>query len=375
MASELSQSARPLRLLLAIATLGAGGAERVLTLLAEAFAAHGHRVTLLTLDAHASDLLAVAAGVQRLALDCHGPSRSWTGRVRANWTRVRAIRRAVRQERPDVIVSFITEMNVLTLLATVGRATPVLVSERVDPRQHHPGRIWNWLRWRSYRRAAGLVVQTEAVAAWLGTLALPLPAVTVIPNPVAPCARAAARAPRARPYLLGAGRLTRQKGFDLLIRALALLARAAADVELVIAGEGPEEPALRRLAQELKVADRVTFTGRVAELGALMSECFAFVLPSRYEGFPNVLLEALACGAATIAADCPSGPREILAGGRHGVLVPCEDPEALAQAVLSLRSDAKRHAQLCQGGAAAVAPFAVQAVAAQWEGLMRRTLA
>ena len=372
---ELSQSARPLRLLLAIATLGAGGAERVLTLLAEAFAARGHRVTLMTLDARASDLLSVGAGVQRLALDCHGPSHSWTARVRANWTRLRAIRRAVHGERPDVIVSFITEMNVLTLLATIGRPTPVLISERVDPRQHRLGRSWNWLRWRSYRRAAGLVVQTESVAAWLGTLGLRLPPVSVIPNPVAPCAGGTARTPRARNYLLGAGRLTRQKGFDLLIRALALLARAAADLDLVIAGEGPEETALRRLAHELGVAERVTFTGRVAELGALMSECFAFVLPSRYEGFPNVLLEALACGAATIAADCPSGPREILADGRYGLLVPREDPGALAQAVLTLRADAQRHAQLRHAGAAAVAPFAVQAVAAQWEALMRRALA
>jgi len=82
----------------------------------------------------------------------------------------------------------------------------------------------------------------------------------------------------------------------------------------------------------------VRFIGRVADLDGWMAAAFAFVLPSRYEGFPNVLLEALACGTATIATDCPSGPREILENGKYGMLVPCEDPAAIATAVVTLQT-------------------------------------
>jgi glycosyltransferase involved in cell wall biosynthesis len=96
------------------------------------------------------------------------------------------------------------------------------------------------------------------------------------------------------------------------------------------------------------------------------------VLSSRYEGFPNVLLEALACGTVAIATDCPSGPREILDGGAHGILVPCDDPAAIAQAVTTLYADPSLRARFRRMGPAAVRPFGVDAVAARWENLMQR---
>jgi GalNAc-alpha-(1->4)-GalNAc-alpha-(1->3)-diNAcBac-PP-undecaprenol alpha-1,4-N-acetyl-D-galactosaminyltransferase len=363
-----------MKILLAIATLGAGGAERVITLLADAFADRGHQVTLLTLDSTGSDFFRVSHKVVRIALGRYGPSRSWRGRLYANLARVLAIRTAVDQARPEAVVSFITEMNVLTLLACAGRRVPVLVSERVDPRIHKIGRAWNWLRWITYRRAAGVVVQTQTVAEWVAARG-GMPPICVIPNPVLPAGAPDRIAPHGtRAYLFAAGRLSHQKGFDLAIRALALLVRQGADLDLVIAGEGPEETALRRLAHESGVSERVRFIGRVADLDSWMEAAFAFVLASRYEGFPNVLLEALACGAATIATDCPSGPREILEDGRHGILVPCEDAGAIARAVTTLRTDPGLRARLRSAGPSVVDRFGVHAVATRWEALLQRIL-
>jgi glycosyltransferase involved in cell wall biosynthesis len=167
--------------------------------------------------------------------------------------------------------------------------------------------------------------------------------------------------------------LTWQKGFDVLIRAVALLERAGVDLDLVIAGGGwGEERALQELAVELGVSARVRFVGRVSDLTGWFADAFAFVLSSRYEGFPNVLLEALACGTATIATDCPSGPREILEGGRLGILVPCEDPEAIASAVVSLQKDAALRARLRERGPAVLERFGLDTVTGAWERLMQR---
>lgn len=365
-----------MKILLTITTMGAGGAERVLALLANALMSRGHQVTLMTLDSCGNDFFSVSPGVQRIALGLHRPSRTWLTRWYGNVRKIGAMRRAIERVCPDVVVSFLTEVNILAIMACAGRSTPVLISERVDPRTHRMTPLREWLRWIAYRRATGLVVQTRAVAEWISASRTGLPPVTVIPNPVLPASAPATRVQqRSRPYLLAAGRLTWQKGFDVLIRALALLVDRGVDLDLVIAGEGwGEERALQELAAELAVSERVRFLGRVADLSTWLAEAFAFVLSSRYEGFPNVLLEALAAGTATIATDCPSGPREILEPGGLGMLVPCEDPAAIAAAVTSLQRDAALRNRLRERGPAVLERFGLDAVTGAWESLFRRVV-
>lgn len=135
------------------------------------------------------------------------------------------------------------------------------------------------------------------------------------------------------PILLGAGRLTVQKDFATLIRAFARV-RAARPCRLVILGEGRQRPQLQALAQELGVADAVALPGRADNPYAWMARSSLFVLSSAWEGSPNVLAEALALGIPAVSTDCPSGPREILDGGRYGPLTPVGDPESLAEAML-----------------------------------------
>lgn len=366
-----ARAARPMRIVLAISTLGAGGAERVITLLANSLAERGHEITLVTLMPVAQDFFRSDARVVRIALGWRGPSRGRLDGLYANALRARAIRRIVRRARAEVVIAFMTDMNVVCIVACLGLPVAVFASERIDPRAHDVGRVWNWLRRLTYRRAAGLVVQTEAVAAWFQAA---YPArVTVIPNPVVATVATAAAAPpaTATPYLFAAGRLNRQKGFDVLIRAMAILAADGLLLELVIAGEGPEQGALLALATQLGLTSRVRLLGRVPELSSWMAGALGFVLASRYEGFPNVLVEALAHGTPVIATDCPSGPREILENGKYGLLVPCEDPAALAQAVLTLAADVQLQARLRELGPRAVDRFRLPAVVARWESLLQ----
>ncbi len=135
-------------------------------------------------------------------------------------------------------------------------------------------------------------------------------------------------------FVMGSGRLHRQKGFDLLVRAHAIALRAGApDHHVVVVGEGPDREVLEELATELGVADTVSFIGFVANPHAIAARADAFVLPSRWEGYPLALVEAICCGTPCIAASCIAGPDEVLQGGRFGELVATEDETALADAM------------------------------------------
>lgn len=140
----------------------------------------------------------------------------------------------------------------------------------------------------------------------------------------------------ALPFIMASGRLARQKGFDTLIRAHALaLQQGCPQHQLVIAGDGPDRPALERLAAELGVSASVTLAGFLDNPFPVLRQATLFVLSSRWEGLPLVLTEAQALGVATVAVDCVSGPRELLADGQYGTLVPPDDVGALADAIAS----------------------------------------
>ena len=362
-----------MRIALLISGLGPGGAERVISLLAGALVDRGHDVWLITLAASGSDFYVVDSRVRRLGLGLQADSEGIVEALLANAKRLRALRRAVSTIEPQVVLSFVTRMNVLAILACTGLPTRVLVSERVDPASHREQRLWAWLRALVYQRADAVVVQTESVARWFRKRLWQPAAVYVIPNPVVAAGKSA-QAPLqvAKPFMLAAGRLDHQKGFDVLIRAFALAMPDCGQLRLVIVGEGPTAQALRDLVAELHVDARVLFPGQVKELQALMQQAQGFILSSRYEGFPNVLLEALANGLPVVATDCPSSPREILRDGEYGLLVPCEDPVALAAAVRRLATDADLRSRLSALAPLAIAPYALSRVVGEWEALFQR---
>ncbi|MFP4696093.1 glycosyltransferase, partial [Thiohalospira sp.] len=134
------------------------------------------------------------------------------------------------------------------------------------------------------------------------------------------------------PVVMGVGRLARQKGFDVLLPAFASLRRQLA-VKLILVGEGAERAALQQQAEDLGIAEDVDLVGSVPDVFPWLRRASLYVLSSRYEGLPNVLIEALAAGAPVVSTDCPSGPREILEEGRLGPLVPVDDAEPLAAAM------------------------------------------
>jgi glycosyltransferase involved in cell wall biosynthesis len=228
-----------------------------------------------------------------------------------------------------------------------------------------------------YPRAQAVVVQTGEVARWAEEIGCPADRVRVVPNPVEVPADTGKRppVPQGGRRAIAVGRMDRWKGFDLLLRAFAKCRATAPERHLTVLGDGPERQALERLSAELAVADRVSFPGRVANPGDWMRASDLFVMSSLYEGFPNALLEAMACGMAVVSFDCPSGPREIIRTGIDGVLVPPRDCDALAAAMAGLMRDDAARRDLGAEALKVVDRFSLDRVVAMWDSVIAGTSA
>jgi GalNAc-alpha-(1->4)-GalNAc-alpha-(1->3)-diNAcBac-PP-undecaprenol alpha-1,4-N-acetyl-D-galactosaminyltransferase len=365
------RAAAPRSVALVLPTLGGGGAERVATSLAGAWRRAGHDVTVVTIGGKDLDVYTLDPGVRRVALDLLGDSRHLREALARGTRRVLALRRAFAERRHDVVVSFCGTTNVLTLVASTGTGLPVFVCERTDPRAEADAprrRAWTALRRALYPRAAGVVVQTEGVAAWARTFC---PRVRVIPNFVQRPSRYATPDPDGPKRLLALGRLAPEKGFDLLVEAFGRVAGAHPEWSLTIAGEGRERARLDSRIRALRLEGRILLPGRVADPLRFLATGQAFALPSRREGFPNALLEAMACGLAVVAFDCRSGPGEIVVPGRNGLLVPDGDVAALAAALDRVMGNGTLRAEIGRCARDIATTLAPDRVLVAWNALLR----
>lgn len=315
--------------------LSGGGAERMAIVLANAAASRGIRTSLLLLRAAGPLRATIDPGVEVVELDA--------ATARAS---VLPLRRWIRDERPNALMVTPSHLGWAACLAAAGLDLKgrVFIREAstlsIDLAKMHPlARLSRLLLERFVAAGASRIALCDYCADDLArTLGLRRHRIHVIPNPVIgerpPSLLSSSLRPHAkeRPVLLAAGRLVHQKGFDVLIRAFAILRREL-DARLLIAGDGPDLDALQRLAWAEGCADDIVFAGYIADLGEPMQLASAFVLPSRWEGLPGVLIESLAVGTPVVATDCPGGSREILESGRWGELVPVDDPNALAGAM------------------------------------------
>ena len=295
------------------------------------------------------------------------------------------IARMVRARRPQVVMSFGMGVNMLTWLALrgLGRDRPCWICREdsnadaeIDNLLANPvGRaLIKSLTRRVCRSADGLLAVARDLASTLERQIDAAPgAVRVIHNPidVARIERSTAEAPAGaleRPFIVAAGRLEYQKGYDLLIKAFAD-SRAARGTDLVILGQGRLEEALKRQAASLGVGDRVRFAGFQANPWAWFARARLFVLASRWEGFGNVVAEALACAVPALVTDCDFGPREQVVHGTSGWVVRSGDAGALTVAMDTLLGDPVLAARLAAGGEARAGAFDLPTIAAAYTDL------
>lgn len=339
-----------------------------MVLLADALAAQGHAVSIVTLADAATDFFKPSPDIRRIGLNQQADSTSLPQAVANNLRRARALRTCLRELCPEVLIAFGDQANVLALLASRGLPCRAIVSERNDPARHAIGRLWSGLRRLAYPWADVVVVQTAGVQDWMRRT-IPKARPVVIPNPVPP-PTVTARPGERRPTVIGVGRLFLQKGFDRLIEAFATVAPDFPEWRLKLVGDGPLRDELAALAETLGVAEKVEFTGRSPHPEAHLAEAGLFVLPSRYEGFPNALLEAMALGLPVVAFDCPSGPSAIITHGVDGLLVAADDVAALADSMARLMADRDERHRLGKSAVSVLDRFGIAAVLAEWERLI-----
>lgn len=362
-----------MKLVLVISSLSSGGAERVLVLLARGLTQRGHQVTVVTIYGEDSDFFRLPPGVNRVALGLGKDTVGLVAKLSANGRRLRALRRAIREARPDAVISLLAQTNVLALLATIGLRVPVVVSEHTDPRREPLPGAWQSLRRIAYRRAAKVVSVSADIDSYFDWIAPQRRA--VIPNPVDFEELKQQGPGREWPWphaAIAMGRLAPEKGFDLLIEAFAGLLdlERFADWGLVILGEGRLRGELESAVARAGLAGRVLLPGAIPSPGNTLKKADFFVLSSRWECLPMALIEAMACGLPVVATQCAASTAELVRPGQNGVLVPAEDVPALATAMAGLMEDpAKRHA-LGENAAASVQPFALDRIVEAWERLL-----
>jgi glycosyltransferase involved in cell wall biosynthesis len=340
-----SEPGPPVRLSVLASFSGAGGVERMLINLVHAIAGLGREVDLLSIRTDSPHLAELPAGVRRIDLG-----------VRHSRTAVGALVRHLRRERPAVLLAAKDRAGRAAVLARRRAGVPTALALRLGTNlsaaMAHKHPLQRWLRYQPIRRLypdiEHIVAVSDGVAADAARVArYPRERISVIRNPVItaslamraaePCAHpwlddSAASRP---PVIIGAGRLERQKDFPTLLRAFARL-HAERPCRLVILGDGAWRERLLRLGAELGIAADLDLPGFQANPYPYLGRASLFVLSSAWEGSPNVLTEALALGTPVVATDCPSGPREILDGGRIAPLVPVGDAAAMAAAMAAV---------------------------------------
>ncbi|OZI42989.1 glycosyltransferase family 4 protein [Bordetella genomosp. 4] len=366
-----------MKILLLVSSMHAGGAERVAATLVNAWTDRGDTVTLVpTYSSKGTCFYPVSDAVNLIWLADRVGTRS--GGPLTAWRRLRALRELIREQAPDVVVSFLTNVNVAAILATkvLGKLdTPLIVCERTNPvAELSTGRVWRIARRWLYPRADMVTVQADDT---VGPFARDVPGIKqlkVIPNPLppelldAPLVDTQAVTPRKQ--LLAMGRLAPAKRFDLLIDVFADLADEFSDWDLSIWGEGADRDDLQARIDAAGLQHRVQLRGRTDAPWDALSQGQAFVLSSAVEGFPNVLLESMALGLPCVAFDCPSGPREMTRDGQDAVLVPAGDRDKLREALRRVFSDPALRQDLGKRAAESVRNrYALPAVLAQWDAL------
>ncbi|PST83259.1 glycosyltransferase family 4 protein [Pedobacter yulinensis] len=359
-----------------INTLGGGGAERVVTRLSSSLATQGRRVLIICLNS-SQQAYPLHTGVAVHILIRERTAGNFVARIQYAWQTFYRLMAVLKREKPGCLIAFMTSANIWAGLTAGLRKIPYIVSERNAPQYgvHQLGFFSLRLCAALYRRAAALVLPSAGIGEGLKRKKVfaGLSNDIVIHNPVESRIDYAPARVYEKPFMLAVGRLTYQKGFDQLVTAYSKLGPSAPD--LLIAGQGEEEQALRHQISELGLTGRVILLGAIKQLQGYYLQAELFILSSRNEGYPNVLIEAMSCGCAVIATNCEFGPSEIIRHAENGLLVENSNPPAMASAIRRLLRDHRLRNKLGHAAARIRETNSIEQISGRWLALVNHSTA
>jgi GalNAc-alpha-(1->4)-GalNAc-alpha-(1->3)-diNAcBac-PP-undecaprenol alpha-1,4-N-acetyl-D-galactosaminyltransferase len=276
------------------------------------------------------------------------------------------LRKIIKEERPDVVLSFMTQINIATIISSLGLGIPVVVSERADPSKT-PAKVRRLLRKITYPFASGIVFQTEDAKAYFSKNIRKKSVIIYNPIYVSDENREY-KCVKRKNEIVGIGRLDQQKNFELLIRAFKLIKDKIPGFVVKIYGEGPKREELEKLILDEGLVDRVILCGQSKTLHNDIRDASLYVLSSDFEGMPNALMESLALGIPCIATDCPvGGPRILVQNGINGLLVSVGDCVKLSAAMEQVLTDIDLAHKLSINGRNSIQKFDPKVILKQWE--------
>ena len=353
-----------MRLCFMIYAMSSGGAERVLSELANHYARKGiHDVHLITLQPKGTSPfypLDPAITLHQLGLNQTGSG--GFSKVKRVLKRLFAMRRTLKDLKPQKIISFVDEMNIATLLATFGLRIPVIISERTDPRRYSIGVLGNIVRRLTYPLASRLILQGNYVKSCFPYLSKKI---SVIPNPV-PLFDEAAPSVDDSFIVMIVGRLDRYKGHYELIQAFSIVEKKFPEWSLEIYGEGPEKENLEALIAKYHLQEKAFLKGLASPIQRELKRASLFAFPTHYEGFSNALAEAMAVGLPVVASNC-DGNLELVKHEENALVFPVGDVDKLAEYLSLFMSNPQKRIEL--GGAArnSIKKFAPPKIYKMWD--------
>lgn len=356
------------RIVIVQAGLGAGGTEKVVSKLAAHLDSQGHQVTILSIVGRESESFYTISDRVHLRTMEAETSRTAT---RSTLSRILWLRRVLRETHGELVISFLTKINIQVAVASIGLHVRRIASERNNFKRQQMHPLWRLLMPVALATADASVMLTHASRSALprwargNAVVIHNAAATQPPEPIK-------SAPPQR--LIAVGRLTEQKGFDVLIRAIQLARQQVSDMTLTIYGDGEDRDALVALAEDLGQGDAISFPGKSQTPHGWMKGGGIFVLSSRYEGFANVLVEAMSAGFAVVSTDCDWGPAEIVTDGESGLLVRPEDAESLASVLVRVWNDGPLRTRLSLGARARTTQFTEERILREWDAVVRDAL-
>lgn len=318
-----------------IYSLGSGGAERVCTAIASGLKKRGFDITVITLSCHIPDFYSLE-NIPRIALALDTPSYGLVGAFRANIKRIQTLRNTLTTLNPDIVISFVSETNILIILATIGTPIRVIATEH-NQANLLKSRLWRFLRPIAYRFVHTLVSVSSSVDNEYSYL--PAQKRYVIGNPLPDNLYALANEDPLFPlpprFIVAVGRCDEAKGHHFIIDAFEQVTSIDETLMLIIIGQGPDIELLKNKVKEKKLSSRVFFLGRLFNPFCVMKRALALVSGTQSEGFGNIFIEAMALGIPVIAFDCAPATRELLHDD-VGILVPCRNITAFATAIQNI---------------------------------------
>lgn len=357
------------KIMLFITSLNSGGAERMISLLANSLSEDGYNITIVTTDsAIKEDFYSLNNNVKRIRIEID--SHSGLKGLQSTIKRIFAIRRIIKNNSPDEVISFINLTNIFVLLACTGLKIKPIVSERSDPTDMSPSKVVNysWLRKKIYKRAKAVVIQTErGVEKFYNICGYTGNNCVVIANPID-------KKLLEIPYqysteskkITAMGRLENQKGFDLLIKAFSKLPSKHQDWTLTIWGEGSKRKELEAMVKDLNLEERITLPGKTNSAWQELAKSGLFVLSSRAEGIPNVMLESMTIGTPVVATDCDTGPSDLSQNGSDALLAKVEDIDDLSQAILKMIESPELRKEYSKKGLSVRTRFLLKNIIEDW---------